>query len=271
MLALVVGLWGQCPEGHLVAEYTLQTYTPWCCTAYSTFDQADYETAGGTNATLELQGKYVTVAQADGVDYPSSTYLIAHGMTLEVDPYRSAPVDNSPYVYVTYSNFASDYPPNEPGPTYFSIGGNNNINISDYDALNHEDKYPAPVHLRVYEAGCASPSLPPPPSPPPPTPSPPPPSPYPPASPLPLSPPPPPPSPPTSPPASPPRHVMTIGWRVFLRVFFPAIILVAVCIGCLAWRLTWGGTDYTAEPQPESEGFGAPLVSFPTSEFKFRL
>lgn len=64
---------------------------------------------------------------------------------------------------------------------------------------------------------------------------------------------------------------MTIAWRVFLRVFFPALILMAVCLGCLAWRLTWGGTDYTAEPQAESEGFGSPLVSFPTSEFKFRL
>lgn len=266
----------------MVAEYTLQTYTPWCCTRHSTFDQADFETAGGTNATAELQGRYVTMARGDApsVELPTSTYLIAHDMKTEIDPYRSYPAPDpdiagvvSPYVYITYSTFPADYPVGEPGPTYFSIGGNDGIDVADYDALTNEDKYPAPVIMRVYESGCASPSLPPNPSPPPPTPSPPPPSPYPPASPLPFSPPPPPPSPPQSPPASPPVYVMAVGWRVFVRVFIPAVGVMLLCFLCVGWRLSWDRTRTGVAPQalPYPETVGTPLVDSKESGFKFTL
>ena len=272
MLGLVWVSFGQCPEGHVVAEYTLQTYTPWCCTQHSTFDQADFEAAGGTNATLELQGRYVTVAKGDAptVEYPTSTYLIAHDMQLVVDPYRSHP--ESVYVYVAYSNYPADYPVGELGPTYFSIGGNDGISVDDYNALSSDQMYPSNTVMRVYETGCASPSVPPPPMLPPPdapAPSPPPPSPYPPVSPLPLSPPPPPPSPPIAPPSAPPTHHIALGWRVFLRVFLPAMAIVLLCVTCVWWRGTWSRGRPGQDAQYDADGNS--LLESRESKFRFKL
>jgi hypothetical protein len=155
-----------CPAGRLVIEIPVARYSPWCCAgeSYLWFDDV-------SSAQMEeMQGKFVTVApQSDtSLEFPTSTYLIANDMTLQFRDGGNQTWENEtagtlhPYLYLSYSNYPINYPPNEPAgaDTYYSIGANRDSAI--YNAHTSQE---GPAMLRVYVDEC--PFSPPPPPPPP--------------------------------------------------------------------------------------------------------
>ena len=114
-------------------------------------------------------GKYVTVApQSDtSLEFPTPAYLIANDMTLEFRNDGNRTWENEtagtlhPYLYLAYSSYPIDYPPNEPATanTYYSIGANRDSDA--YNAHAHQD---GPAVFRIYADECPfPPSAPPPP------------------------------------------------------------------------------------------------------------
>ena len=119
-----------CPNGRLVREVPIPRYSPWCCAgeSYVWFDDL------ASAHIEEMMGKYVTVApQSDtSLEFPTPAYLIDNDMTLEFRNDGNRTWENEtagtlhPYLYLAYSSYPIDYPPNEPATanTYYSIGAN---------------------------------------------------------------------------------------------------------------------------------------------------
>lgn len=154
-----------CPNGRLVREVPIPRYSPWCCAgeSYVWFDDL------ASAHIEEMMGKYVTVApQSDtSLEFPTPAYLIDNDMTLEFRNDGNRTWENEtagtlhPYLYLAYSSYPIDYPPNEPATanTYYSIGANRDSNA--YNAHAHQD---GPAVFRIYADECPfPPSAPPPP------------------------------------------------------------------------------------------------------------
>jgi hypothetical protein len=155
-----------CPAGRLVAEVPVARYSPWCCAGESYVHFDDVSSA----QMKQLQGKFVTVApQSDtSLEFPTSTYLIANDMALQFRHDGNRTWENEtlgtqhPYLYLSYSNYPTTYPPNEPSTanTYYSIGANRDHTA--YNAHTHQD---GPALFRIYADECPFPPSPPPPPP----------------------------------------------------------------------------------------------------------
>jgi hypothetical protein len=165
MLAILGLAAAQCESGRLVDTIQISRYAPWCCAgeSYIWFDDVTQ------NVIDSMRGAYVTVAPGTQPDLelPTSQYLIANGMTLELrdNGTRVYDTDNlgtwHPYLYLSYANYPVDYPMNEPhsGAVNYSIGANRNGGV--YDQYSHGN---GPAVLRIYADECSyPPSLPPPP------------------------------------------------------------------------------------------------------------
>ena len=125
MLALLGLALSQCESGRLVKEVSVARYAPWCCAGESHvwFDDL-------TSAQMEeMKGKFVTVApQSDtSLEFPTPKYLIDNDMKLQFRDDGNQTWENEtagilhPYLYLSYSNYPGDYPPNEPATanTYY--------------------------------------------------------------------------------------------------------------------------------------------------------
>ena len=131
---------GPCPAGRLVKEVSVARYSPWCCAGESYVHFEDVSSA----LMEEMKGKFVTVApQTDpSLEFPTSAYLISNGMTLQFRHDGNQTWENEtagtlhPYLYLAYSAYPINYPPNEPATasTYYSIGANRDSAI--YNALH---------------------------------------------------------------------------------------------------------------------------------------
>ena len=165
MLALLSAALAQCESGRLVKSIPVARYNPSCCAgdSYVWFDDLAQEDIDA------MQGAYVTVApQSDpSIELPTSAYLIANGMTLTYRNGGNQVWENEtagtlhPYLYLEYSNYPADYPPNEPAnaATNYSIGANLNADV--YNA--HVSQSSAAL-FRLYVDECnLPPSNPPPP------------------------------------------------------------------------------------------------------------
>ena len=163
--AQVIGTPPPCPNGRLIREVSVARYSPWCCAgeSYVWFDDL------ASAHMEEMMGKYVTVApQSDtSLEFPTPAYLIANDMTLEFRNDGNRTWENEtagtlhPYLYLAYSSYPIDYPPNEPptANTYYSIGANRDSAI--YNAHTNQD---GPAVFRIYADECPfPPSTPPPP------------------------------------------------------------------------------------------------------------
>jgi hypothetical protein len=117
----------------------------------------------------EMKGKFVTVApQSDtSLEFPTSAYLISNDMQLQFRDDGNQTWENEtagtlhPYLYLSYTNYPGDYPPNEPATanTYYSIGANHDSDA--YNAHAHQD---GAAVFRIYVDECPfPPSAPPPP------------------------------------------------------------------------------------------------------------
>ena len=165
MLALLGLAAAQCESGRLVETIEIARYHPWCCAgeSYIWFDDV-------TPAQIEnLRGAYVTVAPGSQPDMelPTSEYLIANGMTLEMRNNGTQVYENEtagtwhPYLYLSYASYPADYPINEPhsGAVNYSIGANLNGDV--YDQYAHGN---GAAIFRIYVDECNfPPSQPPPP------------------------------------------------------------------------------------------------------------
>lgn len=165
MLALLGLALSQCESGRLVKEVQIPRYSPWCCAGESYIHFEDIS----PELMVEMKGKFVTVApQADtSLEFPTSEYLIDNDMQLQFRDDGNATWENEtagtlhPYLYLSYTNYPSDYPPNEPATanTHYSIGANRDSGV--YDAHAHQD---GPALFRIYVDECPfPPSAPPPP------------------------------------------------------------------------------------------------------------
>ena len=164
-LAQVIGN-APCPAGRLVKEVSIARYAPWCCAgeSYVWFDDVSSE------QMEDLKGMFVTVApQTDpSLEFPTSTYLIENGMTLQFRDGGNRTWENEtlgtqhPYLYLSYANYPADYPPNEPATasTHYSIGANR-----DSEIYNAHTKQDGPAVFRIYADECPFPPSPPPPPP----------------------------------------------------------------------------------------------------------
>ena len=107
-----------CPAGRLVKEVSVARYSPWCCAGESYVHFEDVSSA----LMEEMKGKFVTVApQTDpSLEFPTSAYLISNGMTLQFRHDGNQTWENEtagtlhPYLYLAYSSYPINYPPNEP-------------------------------------------------------------------------------------------------------------------------------------------------------------
>ena len=166
MLALLGLALSQCESGRLVAEISVARYAPFCCAgeSYVWFEDV-------TSAQMEtLKNAFVTVApQTDtSLELPTSEYLISNDMRLQFRDdgnqtwNETSGAMEPAYLYLSYSNYPPDYPPNEPATanTYFSIGANRDQAV--YDAYTALD---GPALFRVYVDECNSPPSHPPPPP----------------------------------------------------------------------------------------------------------
>ena len=141
-------------------------YSPWCCAGESYVHFEDVSSA----LMEEMKGKFVTVApQTDpSLEFPTSAYLISNGMTLQFRHDGNQTWENEtagtlhPYLYLAYSSYPINYPPNEPATasTYYSIGANRDSAI--YNAHTNQD---GPAVFRIYADECPFPPSPPPPPP----------------------------------------------------------------------------------------------------------
>ena len=157
---------GPCPAGRLVKEVSVARYSPWCCAGESYVHFEDVSSA----LMEEMKGKFVTVApQTDpSLEFPTSAYLISNGMTLQFRHDGNQTWENEtagtlhPYLYLAYSAYPINYPPNEPATasTYYSIGANRDSAI--YNAYTNQD---GPAVFRIYVDECPFPPSPPPPPP----------------------------------------------------------------------------------------------------------
>jgi len=157
---------GPCPNGRLVKEVQIPRYAPYCCDGESYVHFEDIE----ASLIKEMKGKFVTVApQTDtSLEFPTSSYLITHGMTLQFRDGGNQTWLNetagilNPHLYMSYANYPTDYPPNEPASasTYYSIGANRDQAV--YDAHTKQD---GPAVFRIYVDECPFPPSPPPPPP----------------------------------------------------------------------------------------------------------
>lgn len=165
MLALLGLALSQCESGRLVKEVPIPRYAPWCCAGESHVWFADLT----PELVQEMKGKYVTVApQTDtSLEFPTSKYLIDNDMQLQLRDDGVQQWENEtagtmhPYLYLSYSSYPGDYPPNEPATanTYYSIGANRDSDA--YNAHTHQD---GPALFRIYVDECPfPPSAPPPP------------------------------------------------------------------------------------------------------------
>ena len=166
MLALLGLTLSQCESGRLIKEIPVARYSPWCCggESYSWFDDLSREDIDA------MQGGYVTVAPMSdtSVELPTSAYLIANNMTLTYRNGGTQAWENEtagtlhPYLYLEYSNYPADYPPNEPSgaSTNYSIGANRNPGL--YSSFTNQD---GAALFRLYVNECNSPPSSPPPSP----------------------------------------------------------------------------------------------------------
>ena len=155
-----------CPNGRLVREVSIPRYAPWCCAGESYVHFEDVSSA----LMEEMKGKFVTVApQTDpSLEFPTSAYLISNGMTLQFRHDGNQTWENEtagtmvPYLYLSYSSYPINYPPNEPATadTYYSIGANRDSVI--YNAHTKQD---GPAVFRFYADECPFPPSPPPPPP----------------------------------------------------------------------------------------------------------
>lgn len=155
-----------CPNGRLVREVQIPRYSPWCCAGESYVHFEDVSSA----LMEEMKGKFVTVApQTDpSLEFPTSAYLISNGMTLQFRHDGNQTWENEtagtmvPYLYLSYSSYPINYPPNEPATanTYYSIGANRDEAI--YVAYTKQD---GPAVFRIYADECPFPPSPPPPPP----------------------------------------------------------------------------------------------------------
>ena len=157
---------GPCPSGRLVKEVQIPRYAPHCCDgeSYVHFEDVSSE------LRHEMKGMYVTVApQTDpSLEFPTSSYLITHGMTLQFRDGGNQTWLNetagilNPHLYLSYANYPTDYPPNEPvtADTYYSIGANRDQAV--YDLHTKQD---GPAVFRIYVDECPFPPSPPPPPP----------------------------------------------------------------------------------------------------------
>ena len=155
-----------CPNGRLVREVSIPRYAPWCCAGESYVHFEDVSSA----LMEEMKGKFVTVApQTDpSLEFPTSAYLISNGMTLQFRHDGNQTWENEtagtmvPYLYLSYSSYPINYPPNEPATasTYYSIGANRDSVI--YNAHTNQD---GPAVFRIYADECPFPPSPPPPPP----------------------------------------------------------------------------------------------------------
>lgn len=155
-----------CSNGRLVKEVSVARYSPWCCAGESHvwFDDLAPE------LIQEMKGKFVTVApQTDtSLEFPTSKYLIDNDMKLQYRNDGNQTWENEtagtlhPYLYMSYTNYPGDYPPNEPATasTYYSIGANRDQAV--YDAHTKQD---GPALFRIYVDECPFPPSPPPPPP----------------------------------------------------------------------------------------------------------
>ena len=156
--AQVIGTPPPCPNGRLIREVSVARYSPWCCAgeSYVWFDDL------ASAHMEEMMGKYVTVApQSDtSREFPTPAYLIANDMTLEFRNDGNRTWENEtagtlhPYLYLAYSSYPIDYPPNEPptANTYYSIGANRDSAI--YNAHTNQD---GPAVFRIYADECPFP------------------------------------------------------------------------------------------------------------------
>lgn len=150
----------QCESGRLIKEIQIAKYSPSCC------DGESYVTFEGLTPALvsEMKDSYVTVVpdSSQGEEYPSSAYLIENDMRLST---RVGILSNETYLFLSYRNIPSSYPPNEmdASPSNYSFGANVNRDIY----LNYVH-VSGPATFRIYANECNfPPSQPPPPIPPP--------------------------------------------------------------------------------------------------------
>jgi hypothetical protein len=165
MLALLGAALAQCPDGRLVKEIPVARYNPSCCAgdSYVWFEDLAQEDIDA------MKGGFVTVAPMSdtSIELPPPAYVIANGMTLT---YRNDGVQQwenetegtlHPYLYLEYSTYPADYPPNEPAnaATNYSIGANLNAEI-----FNAHTSQSSAALFRLYVDECPfPPSSPPPP------------------------------------------------------------------------------------------------------------
>jgi len=166
MLALLGLALSQCESGRLVKEISVARYNPSCCAGdsfvwWDDLAQADIDA---------MQGGYVTVAPATdtSIELPTPAYLIANGMTLTYRNGGNRTWENEtegtlhPYLYLEYSSYPADYPPNEPAnaATNYSIGAN-----FDADIYNAHTSQSSAAVFRLYVNECNFPPTSPPPPP----------------------------------------------------------------------------------------------------------
>ena len=166
MLALLSVALTQCESGRLVREIPVARYSPWCCggQSYVWFDDLAQDDIDA------MRDGYVTVAPMTdtSIELPTSAYLIANNMTLAYRNNGTQLWENEtagtlhPYLYIEYSRYPADYPPNEPAnaATNYSIGANSNSET--YSA--HTSQSSAAL-FRLYVDECNSPPTSPPPPP----------------------------------------------------------------------------------------------------------
>ena len=165
MLALLGLALSQCESGRLVKEVQIPRYAPWCCAGESYLWFDDVSSA----LMQEMKGKFVTVApQTDtSLEFPTPKYLIDNDMKLQFRDDGNQTWENEtagilhPHLYLSYTSYPGDYPPNEPATadTYYSIGANRDQAL--YDAHTNQN---GPAVFRIYVDECPfPPSTPPPP------------------------------------------------------------------------------------------------------------
>ena len=166
MLALLgLAAVSQCESGRLTETIQIARYHPWCCAgeSYVWFDDLS------ADVIARLHGAFVTVSPGSqpNLELPPSEYLIANGMTLSMRNNGTQVYENEtagtwhPYLYLEYSNYPADYPPNEAhvGAVNYSIGAN--LNGGVYDQYSHGN---GAAVFRIYVDECPfPPSAPPPP------------------------------------------------------------------------------------------------------------
>lgn len=165
MLALLGLAVSQCESGRLTETVRIPRYAPWCCSgsSYIWFDDLD------AALVQRMRGAYVTVAPGSSPEeeFPSSEYLIANGMVLELQNNGTQVYEDEaegelhPRLYISYSNYPEGYPTDlpHPGAVNYSIGSNRNSDL--YNTYAHGN---GEAVFRIYANECNfPPSTPPPP------------------------------------------------------------------------------------------------------------